>query len=119
MPHLTIEYSANLHGLPEEQLLERLNAAVCSHPTILEEADLKARIAALPRYRIGLHPENRAFVHAELRLMAGRAPEVKKELSDRIAAVLQATVPQPEGVVVQLSVDIADMDRNSYFKGKL
>ena len=55
----------------------------------------------------------------ELRLMAGRTAEVKKELSDRIAAVLKSVIPAQAGLEVQLSVDIVDMDKPSYFKGKL
>ncbi|MCE1250871.1 MAG: 5-carboxymethyl-2-hydroxymuconate isomerase, partial [Comamonadaceae bacterium] len=52
-------------------------------------------------------------------LLAGRTPEAKKDLSERIAAVLQRLTPQPAGVQVQLSVEITDMDRPSYFKGVL
>lgn len=119
MPHLYVEYSANLTGLNEQALLEQLNHAVCSHATVADEADLKSRIAPVQQYRIGLQPADRGFVHVQLRLLAGRTDDVKKELSDRLSTVLRALVPQPAGVMVQLSVEIADMDRGSYFKGRL
>ena len=119
MPHLYVEYSNNLTGLNEQGLLEKLNAVVCSHPTVADEADVKARIAALQQYRIGTNPAQRGFVHVQLRLLAGRTPEVKKELSDAIAAVLRAEVPNPAGVMVQLSAEIADMDKASYYKDRL
>ena len=51
--------------------------------------------------------------------MAGRTPEVKKELSDRLAAVLKSGIPAQSGLDVQLSVDIVDMDKPSYFNSKL
>ncbi|WP_083215209.1 aminotransferase class I/II-fold pyridoxal phosphate-dependent enzyme [Comamonas aquatica] len=119
MPHMYVEYTNNLQGLNEAALMEALNATVCGHPTVSDEADVKTRIAQVSHYRIGLNSAGRAFAHVELRLMAGRTAEVKKELSDRIAAVLKSVIPAQAGLEVQLSVDIVDMDKPSYFKGKL
>ena len=36
-----------------------------------------------------------------------------------IAAVLRERTPKPQGVMVQLSVEIVDMDRGSYVKERL
>lgn len=119
MPHMYVEYSHNLQGIQEGALLEALNNAVCSHPSIPDEADVKTRIAQLQHYRIGLNTAGRAFAHVELRWMEGRSPEVKKEISDRIAAVLKTHIPAQSGLDVQLSVDVVDMEKPCYFKGKL
>ena len=43
MPHLTIEYSANLPHYPEAETLTALNATLCAHPQVQDEADLKTR----------------------------------------------------------------------------
>ena len=119
MPHLTVEYSSNLPHYPEAETLTALNATLCAHPEIQDEADLKARFVVADSFEIGIAPANRAFVHAQLRLLAGRTPEAKKELSDLIAAVLRERTPRPQGVMVQLSVEIVDMDRPSYIKERL
>ena len=119
MPHLYVDYSDNLAGLPEQQLLTEAVAAVCSHPSIVEELDVKGRIAAVQQYVVGTVPGPRGFIHAELRLMSGRTPEAKKELSDRVAEVLRRLTPHPAGMLVQISVEITDMDRGSYHKSKL
>ena len=119
MPHMTVEYSSNLQGIDEGALMQALTDTVCAHPTVSDEADVKTRIAKLEHYRIGLNSAGRAFVHVELRLMAGRTAEVKKELSERIAAVLKTAIPAQAGLDVQLSADMVDMDKPSYFKGKL
>lgn len=119
MPHLIVEYSSNLAGFPEAQILTELNQAVTSSPEVLNEADLKTRIVATGSYAIGTALGPRAFVHAQLRLLSGRSPEAKRDLSDRIAAVLRRLTPQPEGVLVQLSVELVDMDRGSYTKERL
>lgn len=119
MPHLHIEYTDNLTGLNERELMRELNAVICAHPTVTDEADVKARIARLSNFYIGNQPDNRGFVHVQLQLMAGRTEQAKKEMSDGLAAVLRRLVPQPAGVMVQLSVDVADMDKATYFKGRL
>lgn len=119
MPHLTIEYSANLPHYPEAETLTALNASLCAHPQVQDEADLKTRFIVADSFEIGTAPAQRAFVHAQLRLLSGRTPEVKKELSDRIAQVLRERTPRPQGVMVQLSVEVVDMDRGSYAKERL
>lgn len=119
MPHLTVEYSANLPHYPEAETLTALNATLCTHAEIQDEADLKTRFIVADSFEIGTAPANRAFVHAQLRLLSGRTPEAKKELSERIAAVLRERTPKPQGVLVQLSVEVVDMDRGSYAKERL
>ncbi len=119
MPHLTIEYSGNLPHFPEAETLTAINAALCAHREVQDEADLKTRFVVADSFEIGTAPAHRAFVHAQLRLLAGRTPAAKKELADRVAAVLRERTPRPQGVLVQLSVEIVDMDRPSYVKERL
>lgn len=119
MPHLIIEYSSNLNDFPEARVLTELNAAVTASPEILNEADLKTRFVTVDRFAIGTSPEDRAFVHAQLRMLSGRNAETKQDLTGRIADVLRRLAPRPAGVLVQLSVEIVDMDRSSYVKERL
>lgn len=119
MPHLTIEYSANLTGFPEAKILAELNQTVTSSPEIADEADLKSRCVARTSCAVGTAPEARGFVHAQLRLLSGRTTEAKQDFSERIAIVLRRLTPRPEGILVQLSVEIIDMDRPSYIKERL
>ncbi|MGE8319133.1 MAG: 5-carboxymethyl-2-hydroxymuconate Delta-isomerase [Comamonas sp.] len=122
MPHLIVEYTANLGDFPEAQLLADLNDAVIASGQIAIEHDLKSRCVRSGSFVIGAsahQAEPRGFVHAELRLLSGRTPETKRDLSDRIAAVLRQHSPHPAGMLVQLSVDIVDMDRAAYSKDKL
>ncbi|HAL37268.1 MAG TPA: 5-carboxymethyl-2-hydroxymuconate isomerase [Polaromonas sp.] len=119
MPHLIVEYSRNLAGFPEAQALTELNQAVTASPEIADEADLKTRFVVANSFAIGTAPGPRAFVHAQLRLLSGRTPEAKRDLSECVAAVLRRLAPKPAGVLVQLSVEIVDMDRGSYTKERL
>ena len=52
MPHLYVEYTDNLAGLPGQQLLTQLNAFVCGHPSILDEADVKARLLPVSQFEM-------------------------------------------------------------------
>ena len=120
MPHLTVEYSGNLPHFPEAETLTALNATLCAHPEVQDEADLKTRfVRCAPTFQIGTVLAGRAFVHAQLRLLAGRSPEAKQDLAGRVASVLRRVTPRPDGVMVQLSVEIVDMDRPSYVKERL
>ncbi|WP_198969617.1 5-carboxymethyl-2-hydroxymuconate Delta-isomerase [Xylophilus sp. ASV27] len=119
MPHLTVEYSRNLAGLPERELLRALNEAVTAHPEIADESDLKSRLVVHDTFQVGTAPNARAFVHARLALLSGRTPEAKRELSHLVAGVLRRQLPRPAGLQVALSVEIVDMDRPSYVKEML
>ena len=119
MPHLTVEYSAILAPFPERKTLVELNEAVCASPEVQVEADLKTRFVSQTSFAVGTESSPRGFVHAQLRLLAGRTPEAKADLAERVAAVLRRRTPQPEGMLVQLSVEIVDMDRPSYVKERL
>ena len=119
MPHLIVEYSANLAPFPEHKALVELNEAVCGSPQVQTEADLKTRFVNQNSFAVGTEIGPRGFVHAQLRLLAGRTPEAKKDLAERVATVLRRHTPKPKGMLVQLSVEIVDMDRPSYVKERL
>lgn len=116
MPHLTLEYSANLSdALDPPALLAGINAELAASGHFAEP-DIKSRAIRLDDYLIGLHNNGRGFVHVRLAILSGRTPEVKKELSAAVLAALQAGVPAVNGVAIQLSAEIADLDRPSYAK---
>ena len=56
MPHLIVEYSANLEGFPEAQVLDALNATVIATGQVQKEADLKSRTFRTEHFVIGIDP---------------------------------------------------------------
>ncbi len=119
MPHLTLEYTRNLEGFPVGDTLMAINETLFESGEVQADSDLKSRAIALDTVQIGTAGGARGFVHVQLRLLAGRTPEAKKGLTERIAVVLRARTPRPAGTMVQLSVEVVDMDRGSYVKEKL
>lgn len=119
MPHLIVEYSSNLAPFPEREALADLNTAVCASPEVQVEADLKTRFVSHTSFCVGTASDPRGFVHAQLRLLSGRSEQAKQDLAERIAKALRRHTPRPQGMLVQMSVEIVDMDRPSYVKERL
>jgi 5-carboxymethyl-2-hydroxymuconate isomerase len=111
MPHLHMEYTANLPELNADVALLRFNNALVASGQFAAESDIKARAV-----KVGTALNERAFVYVNLALLSGRSPQIKKQLSESLLAVLQDLCQWPAGVEVQLAVEIVDMDRESYSK---
>ncbi|PQZ92038.1 MULTISPECIES: 5-carboxymethyl-2-hydroxymuconate Delta-isomerase [Pseudomonas] len=116
MPHLHLEYTANLTQLDTDKALLRLNHALVASGQFGAEFDIKSRAIEVESFRVGTGLNERGFVAVRLALLSGRSPQVKKQLSESLLAVLQDLGPWPEGIQVQLSVEARDMDRDTYSK---
>lgn len=116
MPHLTLEYTENLlPGFAPGGALMGLNRVLVASGQF-QEADIKSRAVVLDTFLVGTAPAGRAFVHARLALLSGRSPAAKRELSDALLAALSRACPERTDLEIQLSVEIADLDRASYAK---
>lgn len=126
MPHLTLEYSANLATLapafnPAAALAAINRAAFASG--LFGEADIKSRALACEQFCIGVETAPRAFAHLRVALLSGRSGEERRQLAARLLAALKSTVDgenaQKPGGEIQLSVETCDLDRPSYAKDVL
>ncbi|AUM68775.1 5-carboxymethyl-2-hydroxymuconate Delta-isomerase [Pseudomonas fluorescens] len=116
MPHLHMEYTANLTELKADSALMRLNNALVASGQFGAELDVKSRAVKHETFRVGTGMSERGFVHVKLALLSGRPPVIKKQLADSLLAVIKDLGPWPAGVSVQLCVEILDIDRESYVK---
>ncbi|NBA95863.1 5-carboxymethyl-2-hydroxymuconate Delta-isomerase [Pseudomonas sp. R5(2019)] len=116
MPHLHLEYTDNLPQLNADSILQRLNHALVASGQFGNEADIKSRAVKLECFRVGTRPEERAFIHVKLAILSGRSPEVKKQVSESLLAVLTESLQWPEALEIQLCVEVLDIDRDSYTK---
>jgi 5-carboxymethyl-2-hydroxymuconate isomerase len=115
MPHITLEYTRNLPGIDAAALLSKINAQLAASG-VFGEADIKSRAFALDVFAVGTATGGRGFVRVEAAILDGRTPEVKRALSAGLLQVLKDNVPPASGLEVQFSVEIRDMDRDSYAK---
>ena len=114
MPHLTIEYSDNLHLFDTVTVLADLNAALMA-TGYFYEADIKSRAIRLNEFLVGVSNDERAFVHARLAVMP-RPVEVRRILSATLLERLKQLYVCPENVHLQLSVEVVELDSDCYAK---
>jgi 5-carboxymethyl-2-hydroxymuconate isomerase len=111
MPHLIIEYSANVADHVD---IDRLVDAIHEAALASGVADLDAlRTRAAPRDRYAVadrHPDN-AFVAVSARLGAGRSDDERQRLLDELMEALDDTVG-PAGRTMMLSVEYQEIDPN-------
>lgn len=120
MPHIIIEYTPNLVDLPFDAMLAAVTRRLAESPEVENEADLKARVVKAERFRVGLAESRRGFIHATVRIMAGRTEQAKQDFSRRVAdGMLEHMPPFGDEMTVHLSVEVVDMERGSYRKVKL
>ena len=95
MPHIIIEYTENLGpeaNIPD--LLARLNAVMIAQQDPAGKAvyaigGIRSRAVALAEYRIADGADDYAFVHATVKIGAGRVEAVEKRTTDALFAAMQ------------------------------
>ena len=115
VPHCTLEYSDNLTDFAAGQMLAALNAGLLASG-LFAEADIKSRAVRLEQFAVGVAPAPRAFVHLTLSVLSGRSVDERAALARRALAVLEAGCSAPAATELQLSVDVAEMERATYAK---
>ena len=110
MPHLIIEYSNGaLDQVGVGRLMEQLFEAAWQ-TGVMKPEDIKVRARRYEDFLVAGRKDS--FVHLSVYLLAGRTPEQKVTLSERLRATMMELCPE----VVSLSVDIRDMDPDAYKK---
>jgi len=117
MPHIVIEYSANLAqktSLP--QLIERLHETAIA-TGVFPRGGARTRAIRCDDYRIADGAPDNAFVHVSLRIGHGRSLDVKRAAAQ---AVFDALVGQLAIVYAQsplgLSLEVQEIDPELSFK---
>jgi 5-carboxymethyl-2-hydroxymuconate isomerase len=108
VPHCIVEHSATL----DSELILPLVFSGAMKSGLFEDdgSDIKVRALAYRSYLTG--PEKSDFVHVALKILSGRTPEQKQVLSKSVLAQLQRL----ETHKCSLTVEVVDMDRDSYSK---
>lgn len=115
MPHLYLEYTDNLAALPVADILVAINQAALA-TGLFGESDIKSRAQALSKYRTGIAPAARAFIHVRVALLDGRSEHERENLAQAVLGALQHTVKSPFPGEIQFSVETTELHRASYAK---
>ncbi len=109
MPHLSLEYSANLTA-DFPRVLARLHEALVSTGAVNMKG-LKSRAIRHTDYRVADGHAGYAFVHLNILLRQGRPLETRQEVARRAMAVLEEAFGHHfDTGYISLSVDIKEMD---------
>jgi len=115
MPHLVLEYSANVPDRPDLRrvLLDLHEALVAS--TLFERRDLKSRAVRHDVFAVGDGAEDRAFVALSIAILEGRSDGVKATLAEAALVVLRRAWPElAAGGRGSITVEVRDLHRASY-----
>jgi 5-carboxymethyl-2-hydroxymuconate isomerase len=119
MPHLVLEYSANVVDAPDFKVLFRE-----LHEALLEFEsfgllDIKSRAVRHTDYCLGDGDPRHAFVHLNFQLLSGRDVSVRQRMMQACVKVLSKHFARSlEHLECQLSVEMREMDRSTYIKHK-
>lgn len=116
MPQLILEYSNNIAQLDAKKTLLALNKTLVESSDTIQEEAVKARAYKVDTFSVGTQPDHRAFMHLELRMMAGRDTAAKKLIANNLVQTLQTMLPRQSGLSIQFTVDLVDMDPDVYTK---
>ena len=111
MPHLIIDYSANLDdALDMRALAEAVHAAALASG-VFPIGGCRTRLARRDVSVIGDgHPDN-GYIHIQARIGAGRAPDVRQRAAEQIFEALKIqTAAYFAGAPLGLSFEIVEMD---------
>ena len=70
-------------------LLRKINETLIAQGGVFPIGGIRSRAVVLEHYRMADGAEDYAFVHAQLKIGAGRPPEVKKKAGDELFAVIR------------------------------
>lgn len=117
MPHLTLEYTSNLRDkAPDAELLLRLHRVLESVAGVRID-NCKSRWREVERWAIGKGEHESAFVHLDIRVFDGRPEEVRRTVGVAALDILRSQfLPAPEGVELQITVEVREIRRSLYFK---
>jgi 5-carboxymethyl-2-hydroxymuconate isomerase len=108
VPHCIIEHAASLSG--DRVMLRVYDAVKASGLFDPDGRDIKVRNLAYSHYWVG--GEKSDFIHVVLKILAGRSAAQKQQLSHMVLTELSTLNLNR----CALSVEVIDIDRDSYAK---
>ena len=111
MPHLTVEYSANLEEEVDiPALVRELHKTALSCPTF-KKAAIRTRAERRDVYEIADGDKENCFIAVGVRILAGRPDDVKTTIGEMLFEILTSALTDVcERRPIGISLDISDID---------
>jgi 5-carboxymethyl-2-hydroxymuconate isomerase len=115
MPHLTLEYTADLPpDIASRELFGRLHNVLADAGGI-DIANCKSRAVGRDVFLAGDGTGDESYVHLDVRILEGRAPEAKAAMGQGVLDAVRDAYAGA-GRPVQVTVEVREMAKASYFK---
>jgi len=117
MPHLRLEYTANIgEKIDFADLFAELHHILAETGGI-DIRNCKSRALQMNDYLVADGKGAPAFIHLDVRFLEGKRPEVKRKIGEALLACLRMHFEiADDQQAAQVSVEIRDIERNAYFK---
>ena len=90
MPHFIVEYTDNIKDEADiPGLLRKVNAVLIAQGGVFPTGAIRSRAICLTEYAVADSTVDDAFVHATLKIGAGREPAVKRKACDDLFAMIK------------------------------
>ncbi|KWW11491.1 MULTISPECIES: 5-carboxymethyl-2-hydroxymuconate Delta-isomerase [Peribacillus] len=118
MPHIIVEYTDNIKDeIQIGELLKKMNDVLISFPTIFPIGGIRSRAIELKHYRVADGSEDDAFVHALLKMGAGRNEPDKTKVCEKLFAMMEAHfAPLFSKRYLALSMELVEFGESGTYK---
>lgn len=118
MPQTIVQYSNNLiekGAFDPTNLALDINKVLAGLQTF-GDTDLKCIVSGNDLYARSTQPENKAFLMVVVNILSGRSLEIRQQISKDIVSLLKSKIKLVEGLEIQVSVDVHEMNKETYCK---
>jgi 5-carboxymethyl-2-hydroxymuconate isomerase len=117
MPHLTLEYSANVRETTDlKPLFFRLHELL-SEIAGIDVRNCKSRARLAEDFLVSEGSDRDAFVHLDVRFLQGRSADVKKDIGAKALGLLREWFAgSSSALALQITVEVREIERGTYFK---
>jgi 5-carboxymethyl-2-hydroxymuconate isomerase len=118
MPHITVEYTANLKRDADiPALLAKINAVMIAQGSVFPVGGIRSRAIELTDYRVADGGADDAFVHVTVKIGGGRDEAVKKQAFDALFETIKAHFADLYAQrYLALSMEIAEFSEAGTYK---
>ena len=111
VPHIIVEYSANLEAHADMRALLTVIHGVALETGVFPLGGIRVRAARRDLYVVADGDAENCFIHVTLLIGVGRTPEVKKAACDHIFEAVKAFLAEPfERVPLAISLTLNELN---------
>ena len=118
MPHIVIEYTANLASVARLPiLLKTVNEILIAQDGVFPTGGIRSRAIRLDDYRMADGEADDAFVHVTLKIGSGRSEAVKKQTCDALFEAIKAHFAELYATrYLALSMELSEFSESGSYK---